>query len=144
MEKIRCENLNSKSKLNNLLSCIVNVEKELESLKTDLNDINSEHKKSKNSLYSIKNTFDLYRKESLLVSHNLISLSDETSLARNEIYYYKRENHIVKNNTLIVINGYNVLKSMIRKDVRSVKSITNKLYNARKDIDTFKVSFQIC
>ena len=81
MEKIRCENLNSKSKLNNLLSCIVNVEKELESLKTDLNDINSEHKKSKNSLYSIKNTFDLYRKESLLVSHNLISLSDETSLA---------------------------------------------------------------
>ena len=144
MEKIRCENLNSKSKLNNLLSCIVNVEKELESLKTDLNDINSEHKKSKNSLYSIKNTFDLYRKESLRVSHNLISLSDETSLARNEIYYYKRENHIVKNNTLIVINGYNVLKSMIRKDVRSVKSITNKLYNARKDIDTFKVSFQIC
>ena len=99
---------------------------------------------SKNSLYSIKNTFDLYRKESLLVSHNLISLSDETSLARNEIYYYKRENHIVKNNTLIVINGYNVLKSMIRKDVRSVKSIRNKLYNARKDIDTFKVSFQIC
>ena len=33
---------------------------------------------------------------------------------------------------------------MIRKDVRSVKSIRNKLYNARKYIDTFKVNSQIC
>ena len=71
-------------------------------------------------------------------------LSDETSLARNEIYYHKRENHIVKNDALLVINECNVLKSLIRKDVRSVKSIKNKLYIAKKDIDAFKVSSQIC
>ena len=113
MEKIRFENLNSKSKLNNLLSCIVNVEKELESLKTDLNDINSEHRKSKKGLDSIKNTFDLSRKDSLIVSLKLMSLSDETSSARNEIYYYKRESRIVKNKAFVVINEFNLLKSMI-------------------------------
>ena len=113
MEKMRFENLNSKSKLNNLLSCIVNVEKELESLKTDLNDINSEHRKSKKGLDSIKNTFDLSRKDSLIVSLKLMSLSDENSLARNEIYCYEREIRIAKNKTLVVINEFNLLKSMI-------------------------------
>ena len=47
MAKIRCENLVLKSKLNDLLSTIVNAGKELESLKTDLNNVKSEHKKSK-------------------------------------------------------------------------------------------------
>ena len=82
--------------------------------------------------------------ESLLVACRLIVLSDETLLARNEIYYRKRESRIVKNDTLLVINECNVLKSMIRKDLRSVESIKNKHYNAKKDIDAFKVSFQIC
>ena len=47
MAKIRCENLVLKSKLNDLLSTIVNAGKELESLKTDLNNVKSVHKKSK-------------------------------------------------------------------------------------------------
>ena len=47
MAKIRCENLVLKSKLNDLLSTIVNAGKELESFKTDLNNVKSEHKKSK-------------------------------------------------------------------------------------------------
>ena len=133
-----------KSKFNDLLSIIVNVEKEFESLKTDLNNVKCEHKNSKKGLDYLKNTFDMSRNKSLLVADRLIVLSDETSLARNEIYYHKRENHIVKNDTLLVINECNVLKSMIRKDVRSVKSIKNKLYNVTKDIDAFKVSSQIC
>ena len=144
MAKIRYESLVLKSKLKDLLSTIVNIEKELESLKTDLNNVKSEHKNSKKGLDYLKNTFDMSRKESLLVADRLIVLSDETSFARNEIYYHKRENHIVKNDTLLVINECNVLKSMIRKDVRSVKSIKNKLYNTKKDIDAFKVSSQIC
>ena len=143
MEKIRCENLILKSKLSDLLSTIANAEKELESLKTDLNNVKSEHKKSKKGLDYLKNTFDMSRKESLLVADRLIVLSDETLLARNEIYYRKRESCIVKNDTLLVINECNVLNSIIRKDVRSVKSIKNKLYNAKKDNDAFKVSSQI-
>ena len=143
MEKIRCENLVLKSKLSDLLSTIANAEKELESLKTDLNNVKSEHKKSKKGLDYLKNTFDMSRKESLLVADRLIVLSDETLLARNEIYYRKRESCIVKNDTLLVINECNVLNSIIQKDVRSVKSIKNKLYNAKKDNDAFKVSSQI-
>ena len=59
--KIRCENLVLKSKLNDLLSIIVNVEKELESLKTDLNNVKNEHKKSKKGIDYLKNTFDVCR-----------------------------------------------------------------------------------
>ena len=47
----------------NLLNRIINAEKEIISLKTDLNDIKSEHKVSKIDLGSIKNTHDQSRKE---------------------------------------------------------------------------------
>ena len=85
MAKIRCENLVLKSKLNDLLSTIANAEKELESLKADLNNVKREHKKSKKGLDYLKNTFDMSRKESLLVADRLIVLNDETLLAQNEI-----------------------------------------------------------
>ena len=47
----------------NLLNTIINAEKEIISLKNDLNDIKSEHKVSKIDLGSIKNTHDQSRKE---------------------------------------------------------------------------------
>ena len=144
MAKIRCEKLVLESKLNNLLSTIANGEKDLESLKIDFNNLKSEHMKSTKGLHYLKNFFDMSRKESLLVTDRHIVLSDETLLARNEIYNKKRENHIIKINTLTIINECNVLKSMIRKDVILVKSIRNKLYNARTGIGTFKVNAQIC
>ena len=144
MAKIRCGKLVLESKLNNLLSTIANGEKDLESLKIDFNNVKSEHMKSTKGLHYLKNIFDMSRKESLLVTDRHIVLSDETLLARNEIYNNKRENHIIKIDTLTIINECNVLKSMIRKDVILVKSIRNKLYNARKGIGTFKVNAQIC
>ena len=37
-----------------------------------------------------------------------------------------------------------MLKSAIRKDLRLVKTIKNKLYNNRKDIEAFKINSQNC
>ena len=37
-----------------------------------------------------------------------------------------------------------MLKSTIRKDLGLVKTIRNKLYNTRKDIDAFKINSQNC
>lgn len=63
MVNIKSEISVSKSKLQDLMSTIVNAEKELESLKIDLHSVKSEHKKSRNGLDSLKNTFDVFRKE---------------------------------------------------------------------------------
>ena len=146
MVNIKSEISVSKSKLQDLMSTIVNAEKELESLKIDLHSVKSEHKKSRNGLDSLKNTFDVFRKESLLVGDKLMLLSDETLLTRNEVYVHKKEKCIFRNDLLQAVNDRNMLKSKIRKDVRSVKSVLesskNKLYDAKKGIDTFKVNFQ--
>ena len=66
--KINCENL---------LNLILNVKKEIESLKIDLNDIKSEHKVSRSGLDSLKSTFDKSEREALLSSEKLMSLIDD-------------------------------------------------------------------
>ena len=128
----------------NLLNTITNAEKELESLKTDLNDIKSEHKVSKIDPDSIKNTHDQSRKESLLICTELMQISAEIILERNGLHVFKKEVHAFKNDILLVNNECNMLKSTIRKDLGLVKTIRNKLYNTRKDIDAFKINSQNC
>ena len=61
----------------NLLNLILNVEKEIESLKIDLNDIKSEHKVSRSGLDSLKSTFDKSEREASLNSEKLMSLIDD-------------------------------------------------------------------
>ena len=75
----------------NLLNTMINAEKEIISLKTDLNDIKSEHKVSKIDLGSIKNAHDQPRKESLSISTRLMRLNDETILEQNELHVFKKE-----------------------------------------------------
>ena len=128
----------------NLLNTIIIAEKQNISLKNGLNDIKSEHKMSKIDLGSIKNTHDQSRKESLSISTKLMRLSDETILERNELHVFKKEERIFKNGILLVNNECNMLKSTIRKDLGLVKTIRNKLYNTRKDIDAFKINSQNC
>ena len=127
-----------------LLNTLMNAEKEIISLKNDLNDIKSEHKVSKIDLGSIKNTHDWSRKESLSISTKLMRLSDETILERNELHVFKKEERIFKNDLLLVNNECNMLKGTIRKDLGLVKTIRNKLYNTRKGIDAFKINSQNC
>ena len=81
----------------NLLNTIINAEKEIISLKNDLNDIKSEHKVYKIDIGSIKNTHDQFRKESLSISTKLMRLSDKIILERNELHVFKKEECIFKN-----------------------------------------------
>ena len=67
----------------NLLKTLINAEKEIISLKNDLNDIKSEPKVSKIDRGSIKNTNDRSRKESLSISTKLLRFSNEIILERN-------------------------------------------------------------
>ena len=128
----------------NLLNTLINAEKEIISLKHDLNDIKCEEKVYKIDLGSIKNTHDRSRKESLSISTKLMRLSDETIVEQNELHVFKKEERIFKNYILLVNNECNMLKSTIRKEVGLVKTIRNKVYNTRKDIDAFKINSQNC
>ena len=128
----------------NLSNRIINAEKEIISLKNDLNDIKSENKVYKIDLGSIKNTHNQYRKESLSISTKLMLLCDETILERNEVHVFKKEECMFKNGILLVNNECNMLKSTIRKDLGLVKTARNKLYNTRKDTDAFKINSQNC
>ena len=64
MGKTNGENSNLKRKLN-IVSCIIaNAKKELESLKTEINDVKSDHAMFKKDLYFLGNEFTEYLKES--------------------------------------------------------------------------------
>ena len=87
----------------NLLNTLINAEKEIISPKHDLNDIKSEHKVYKIDLGFIKNTHDHSRKESLSISIKLMRFSDETTLERNELHFFKKEERIFKKLIMNVI-----------------------------------------
>ena len=64
----------------NLLNTLIKAEKEIISLKNDLNDIKREQEVYKIDLGSIKNTHGRSIKESLSISTKLMRLSNETIL----------------------------------------------------------------
>ena len=77
MEKTEVENLDLKSKLNIVSRTIANAEKDLESLKTEINDVKSDCAMSKKGLNSFNNEFIECLKESLKVTDNLIKIDDD-------------------------------------------------------------------
>ena len=77
MGKTNGENLDLKSKLNIVLGIIANAKKDLESLKTEIKDVKSDHAMIKNNLNSLNNEFIEYLKESLKVSDNLIKIKND-------------------------------------------------------------------
>ena len=64
MGKTEVENLNLKSKLNIVSGIIANAKKDLESLKTEIKDVKSNHAMIKKSLNSLNNEFIEYLRES--------------------------------------------------------------------------------
>ena len=86
MGKINGENLNVKSKLNIVSGIIVNAKKDPESLKTEINDVKSDHAMSKKDLNSLNNEFIEYLKGSLKVSDNLIQIDNHILMTKNEYY----------------------------------------------------------
>ena len=65
MEKTNGQNLNLKSKLNIVSGIIANAKKDLESLKTEINDVKRDHAMFKKDLNFFDNEFTEYLKESL-------------------------------------------------------------------------------
>ena len=77
MGKTEVENLDSKSILGNLSGIIANAKKEIESLKTEINDAKSDHVMNKKNIISVSNEFIEKRKESLKIRDSFISISND-------------------------------------------------------------------
>ena len=130
MRKINDENLHLKSKLNIVRGIIANAKKDLESLKTEINDVKSDRAMSKKNLNSRNNQFIEYLKESLKVSDSLIKIDNDILMTKNEYYVnIKNQVHIINNDMLINKTKCIKLKSVIRENVNSLKNIKNNLYN---------------
>ena len=80
--KTEIENLDLKSKLNIASGMIANAKKDLESLKTEVNDVKSDHAMSKKGLNSLNNEFIECLKESLNVTDNLIKIDNDILITK--------------------------------------------------------------
>ena len=69
--------MDSKSKLIILSGIIANAKKEIESLKTEINDAKSDHVMNKKNITSVCNEFIEKRKESFKVRDNFRSISND-------------------------------------------------------------------
>ena len=86
MGKIKGENLDLKRKLNIVRGIIANANKDLESLKTEINGVKSDNAMSKKNLNSLNNEFVEYLIESLKVSDSLIKIDNDILMTKNEYY----------------------------------------------------------
>ena len=86
MGKTEVDNLDFKSKFNIATGIIANAKEDLESLKTEINDVKSDRAMSKKNLNSFNNEFIEYLKESLKVSDSLIKIDNDILMTKNEYY----------------------------------------------------------
>ena len=77
MGKTEVENLDSRSILSNLSGIIANAQKEIKSLKTEINDGKSDHVVNKKNIISVSNEFIEKRKESLKIRDSFISINND-------------------------------------------------------------------
>ena len=112
------------------------LKKDIESLKTEINDVKKDHAMSKRDLNSLNNEISEYLKESLKVTDSVIEINNDILVTKNE-YYVNIKNwcHIIKNDTLITKTNCIKLKSMIRKNVMSLK-------NVKKDTDSLSIDLK--
>ena len=143
MGKTEVQYLDSKSKLSILSGIIANAEKDIESLKTEINDFKSDHAMSKKNLNSVNNEFYEYTKESLEVFDSLKKINEGILTTKNEHYVNtKNPSDIIKNDTSINRTNYIKLKSMIRENVKLVKNKKNNLYNIKKDTNSLSIDLK--
>ena len=69
---------------------------------------------------------------------------DNDILIRKNEYYVNIKNrcHIINNDILITKTNCIKLKSMIRKNVMSLKNIKNNLYSVKKDTNSFSIDLK--
>ena len=143
MGKTEVQNLDSKSKLSIFSGIIANAEKDIESLKTEINDFKIDHEMPKKNLNSVNNEFIEYLKGSLKVSDHLIKINIDILMTKDKSYInIKNRNHIIRNDTLINKTNRIKLESMIRKNVESLKNIKNNHYSVKKYTDNLSIDLK--
>ena len=61
-------------------------------------------------------------------------------MTKSEFYInIKNQRHIINNDALITKTNCIKLKSMLRKNVKSLKTIKNNLYSVKKDSDSIQI-----
>ena len=126
MGKTNGENLDLKSKLNTVLGITANARKGLESLKTKIENVKSDHPMFKKDLKFFKNEF-----------------TNDILTRKNEFYINSKNiNHVIKNDMLIFRANCIKLKSIIRENVKSLKNIKNNLYDIEKDSDSIQIDLK--
>ena len=140
MGKTEVENLDIKSKLNIVRGIIANAKKDLESLKNEIISVKSDCAMSKNGLNSLNDKFSECLKESLNITDNLIKIDNDILMTKSEFYInIKNQCRIINNDTLTTKTNCIKLKSMLRKNVKSLKNIKNNLYSVKKDSDSIQI-----
>ena len=86
MGKINVKNSDLKRKLNIVSGIIANAKKDLESLKTEINDVKSDHAMFKKDLNFLNNEHSECLKESLKVTDNPIKIDNVILMTKNEFY----------------------------------------------------------
>ena len=86
MGKTEVENIDLKSKLSIVSGTIENAKKDIESFKTEFNDFKSDHAMSKKGLNSLNNDFYDCLIKSLKVNDNIVKLSNDILMTKNEYY----------------------------------------------------------
>ena len=124
MGKTKVENWGFKGKLSIVSGIIANSKKDLESLKTENNDVKSDRAMSKKNINSFNNECIECLKESLKVTDNLIKIDNDILMTKNEYYVnIKNRSHIINNDMLINKTNCIKLKSVIRENINSLKNI---------------------
>ena len=140
MGKTGAKNLDLKSKLSIVSSTIANAKKDIESFKNEFNDFKSDHEMSKKGLNSLNNEFYDYLIKSLKVNDNLVKLNNDILMIKNEYYVnIRNKSPIINNDTLITKTNCIKLKSVVQKNINSLKNIKTNLYNVKKTILTFQL-----
>ena len=140
MGKAEVENLDLKSKLSIVSGTIANAKKDIETFKNEFNDFKSDHAMSKKGLNSLNNEFYDYLIKSLKVNDNLVKLSNDILMTKNEYYVnIKNKGHIINYDMLINKTKCIKSKSVVRENVNSLKNIKNNLYNVKKDNNSLSI-----
>ena len=111
MGKTEVENLDLKSKLNIVSGTMANAKKNLESLKTEINDVKSDYAMSNN------------------LTDNLTKIDNDILMTKNEYYInIRNKGHIINNDMLVNKTKCIKLKSVIQEKINSLKNILNIIF----------------
>ena len=120
--------MNSESKSSNLSGIIANAKKEIESLKTEVNESKSDHVMNKKNLISVSNKFIEKRKELLKVRDSFVNISNDILTKKDEYQInIKNPYHIINNDTSVNETNRIKLRIMIRENIYSIKKIKKSI-----------------